>query len=152
MESCQKMKISIGSDHKGYQLKEFLKAHFTEHEWSDVGTLDDEERTDYPVFSKKVCKEVLDEKVERGILLCGSGIGMAIAANRFSGIYAALCWSAEVACVAREDDLANVLVLAADFIDDELAVKIVDIWLSAEFKGGRYQERLNMIDEKGARE
>ena len=145
------MKISIGSDHKGYRLKELLKAHFTDHEWSDVGTLDDKERVDYPIFAKKVSEDVLAKKVERGVLLCGSGIGMSIAANRFSGIFAALCWNAEVARVAREDDLANVLVLPAYFIDDKLAIKIVDVWLSAGFKGGRYQKRLEMIDLKGAK-
>lgn len=139
------MKITIGSDHRGYALKEFLKKNFSEFEWQDVGT-DNGDRTDYPIFAKKVCSLIRDKKVELGILICGSGVGIAMAANRFSKIYAALCWSPEVARVAREHDYSNVLVLPSDFVSNEDALKIVKAWMGAKFLGGRYQARLDMID------
>ena len=85
-------------------------------------------------------------KAERGILLCGSGIGMVIAANRFKGIYAALCWNEAIARVAREDDGSNLLVLPSDFVHEDDAVALVQVWLKAAFKGGRYQVRLDMLD------
>ena len=141
------MKISIGADHRGYELKQALIHHFNHITWLDIGTDNADERVDYPVFSRRVCKDILGNKAERGILLCGSGVGMAIAANRYKGIYAALCWDKEIARVAREDDGSNVLVLPADFIDAEQAYKIVQAWFSAEFKQGHYQDRLTMLDE-----
>ena len=113
----------------------------------DVGT-DSNDRVDYPAYAKKVCETVLsaDQGQSMGILLCGSGVGVSIAANRFEKIYAALCWSPEVAALARQHDNANVLVLPADFVSNELAVDIVKSWLDAEFLGGRYQDRLDLID------
>lgn len=141
------MKISIGADHRGYALKEFLRKNFPDIEWIDVGTDNGDDRVDYPVFARSVCKMVQDGAAERGILSCGSGVGVSIAANRFKGIYAALCWSSEVAKAARQHDLANVLVLPADFISDQEALSIVEAWLHTEFLGGRYQERLEMLDE-----
>ena len=141
------MKISIGSDHRGYQLKESIKQVFADIDWIDVGASDATERADYPLFAQPVCQNVLDGTAERGILLCGSGVGMAIAANRNKKIYAALCWNADVARIAREDDCANILVLPADFLDVEVASAIVKTWLFTQFKGEHYQERLEMIDK-----
>lgn len=139
------MKISIGSDHRGFELKTRIIKNLRNVSWLDVGTTT-KERTDYPIFAKKVCKNVLDAEVERGILICSSGIGMSIAANRFPGIYAALCWNVEIATSATQDDNANILVLPADFLEVKSAYRIINVWLHTDFKGGRYQKRLKMID------
>ncbi|MFA6263907.1 MAG: ribose 5-phosphate isomerase B [Candidatus Babeliales bacterium] len=140
------MKISIGADHRGYALKTNIIEHGEEHEWLDVGTYS-EQRTDYPIFARRVCEDILSDNAMCGIVLCGSGVGASIAANRFKGIYAALCWNVDIARSAKEDDNANVLVLPADFVNAELAISIIDVWLKSEFKGGMYQRRLEMIDE-----
>lgn len=139
------IKISIGADHRGFALKKHLINHFQNYDWSDQGTSSDQ-RTDYPLYAKNVCQKILAGQADVGILLCGSGVGMAIAANRFKGIYAALCWNEDIARMARCDDGANVLVLAADFTTPEQAVNIVKAWISAEFKGEQYQTRLDMLD------
>lgn len=140
------MNVSIGADHRGFKLKSFIINYFKEHHWLDVGT-DSEERTDYPLFAQKVCHDVLERSADCGIVICGSGIGVSIAANRFKGIYAALCWDPEVARHAREYDGANVLALPANFVTPEVAVDIVNAWSGAEFKGGIYKKRLEMIEE-----
>lgn len=140
------MKISIGADHRGFALKTNIIEHGEEYEWLDVGTYS-EQRTDYPIFSRRVCEDILSGNAECGIILCGSGVGASVAANRFRGIYAALCWNVDIARLAKEDDNANVLVLPADFVTSDLALSIIDVWLKAEFKGGIYQRRLEMIDE-----
>lgn len=140
------MKIFIGSDHRGFMLKEKLKQAFPEIEWHDVGTDNDQNRVDYPIFAKRVCAALIEGKAERGILLCGSGVGVSIAANRHSGIYAALAWEPAVARAAREHDNANILALPADYILLDCAIETVQAWLDASFAGGRYQERMEMID------
>ena len=141
------MKISIGSDHRGFLFKSEIIKHFVRLDWLDVGT-NSTERTDYPIYAKKVCQNILDKKADLGILICGSGVGMSIAANRFVHIYAALCWNKEVAQKAREDDCGNILVLPADFISLEQALEIVQTWLNSEFKDGIYADRLKIIDAK----
>jgi ribose 5-phosphate isomerase B len=140
------MKISIGADHRGFALKQELIKHFHDTTWLDVGTFDTS-RTHYPIFARRVCESVLSQEVDAGILICGSGVGASIAANRHKKIYAALCWNKTVARVAREHDGSNVLVLPADFVSEQEAFAICDAWLSASFKGGVYQDRLTMIDE-----
>ncbi len=139
------MMITIGSDHRGYELKSEIIKHFVDLQWIDLGT-DGKDCVDYPVFAKKVCKNVLDGKSDLGILICGSGIGMSIVANRFKGIYAALCWNEDVAKSAKADDNSNVLVLPADFLLAKDAFAIIKTWLYTEFKGDRYQKRLELID------
>ena len=139
------MKISIGADHRGFALKEDIKSHFSTIDWLDVGT-HSIDRTDYPVYAQSVVKSLTDGSSELGILICGSGVGIAMAANRSKSIYAAVCWNADVARTAKEHDAANILVLPADFVKASEAYPIIDAWLKAEFKGGRYQERLDMID------
>ncbi len=141
------MIIAIGSDHRGYDLKKYLIEALPEHEWLDEGCYDTQ-KTDYPTFAFKVCEALKAERAERGVLICCSGIGMSIAANRLRGIYAALCWNEELARLACEHDGANVLVLPADFVSHEHARLMVNAWLNAEFLGGRYQERLESIDNK----
>jgi ribose 5-phosphate isomerase B len=140
------MKISIGADHRGFELKRAIIDHFVQYAWHDVGA-HSLERTDYPVYAKEVCHDIQRGDSSCGILICGSGVGISIAANRFAGIYAALCWSTEIAERAKQHDGANVLVLPADFITHEQAFAMIDAWLGATFKEGRYKERLLMIDK-----
>lgn len=139
------MKISIGADHRGFQLKTEIIANFSEHTWLDVGT-NSLDRTDYPIYAREVCNNITMGNATHGILLCGSGVGIAVAANRFKKIYAGVCWNEEVARLAKQDDGINVLVLPADFISSQQAFSIITTWLSTEFKGGVYQKRLEMLE------
>jgi ribose 5-phosphate isomerase B len=141
------MKISIGADHRGFALKTNIIEHFDEHEWLDVGTYSDQ-RTDYPLFARRVCQDIVSQVADCGILICATGVGMAIAANRFKNIYAALCWNVDIARLAKQHDGTNVLVLPSDFISAEQAFAMIDVWLTAEFKEGVYQRRLEIIDEE----
>lgn len=143
------MKIALGTDHRGFVLKELLKKNAyiagKEITWIDCGAYD-ATRSDYPVFVSKVCAALDSKSADYGILLCGSGVGMSIAANRHPGIFAALAWNPDVARQCKEDDNANVLVLPADFISENQMMAMIAAWLGATFKGGRYQERIKMID------
>jgi ribose 5-phosphate isomerase B len=141
------MKIAIGADHRGFSHKEFIKSHMPDIDWIDVGT-DSQARTDYPIFSNKVIDLMYAGIVQYAVLLCGTGCGMAIAANRYKNIYAAVVWNAEVARRCKQEDNANIVVLASDFITYDDAVIIIRAWLAQEFKGGRYAERIAMIDDK----
>lgn len=145
----KKKTIAIGADHRGYQLKQYLMSQFKHAtiiiNWVDVGA-SNEERSDYPEFAIKVCNAMQQGKADAGVLICGTGVGMAITANRFAKIYAALAWNEEVAQLAKEDDNANVLVLPSDFVSNEQALAIFDAWFCAEFKNGRYQQRIALID------
>lgn len=142
-------RIALGADHRGFILKEQLRneKYFGEQSvsWYNVGT-DSQERTDYPIFAHRVVEAILSKEVDYGVLICGSGIGESIAANRCAGIYAGLVWSKEVAQVAKEHDNINVLILPADYMNYETAVACIESWLSTSFLGGRYQERLDMIE------
>jgi ribose 5-phosphate isomerase B len=145
--------IAIGSDHRGYELKQQLKAITTlgtdevtcEVTWFDVGT-DSPERTDYPLYTRKVVDALLNGTVDYGIMICGTGIGASIAANRVKGIYAGLVWNDTIAHLAKTDDNVNLLVFPADFIAVAQAKECIKVWLSSEFKKGRYLERLEMLD------
>ena len=139
------MKISIGADHHGFALKEQIMQHFFQYTWFDVGTFS-ADRTDYPLFAQRAVLHIKNHKADCGILLCGTGIGMSIAANRFKGIYAALCWNSVIAQKAKEDDGANVLVLPADYLSEQGAMAIIQAWLDAAFKDGVYQRRLDTVD------
>jgi len=144
------MRIAIGADHRGYALKEYFRLMgtigSTAVEWINMGT-DTSIRTDYPIFARRVAKLVACGEAERGLLLCGTGIGMAIAANRYKGIYAGVLWNPHIAAVAREDDKVNVAVLPTDYVSESEALLIVKAWLMSEFKEDRYAERLAMIDQ-----
>jgi len=149
------MKIVIGSDHRGFELKKKIietikNAGDVFIEWSDAGC-ESAERCDYPVYAKAVATKVVNKQAEYGILICGSGIGMALAANRHKGVYAGLCWNEKVAQVAHADDGVNVLVLSADIVSESQNLSIVaamiDAWKNKTFKEGRYRERLNQVDE-----
>ncbi len=149
------MNIAIGADHRGFHHKELIKNLLVIPDknitWIDVGT-SNAQRTDYPKYVQEVCSTILQEQASNGILICGSGVGMSIAANRYAKIYAALVWNDEVALKSKEDDNANILVIPADFVDAAQSVSMIKIWLQATFKNGRYQERLNMIDAFGKSE
>ena len=134
------MDIFIASDHAGFRLKEFLKKHF---ELIDLGT-DSESSCDYPIFAKKLAEKINGENC--GILICGTGIGMSIAANRFSHIRAALCVNETMAELARQHNDANVLVLGARIIFEDTALKCVEKFLSTDFEGGRHQRRISLIN------
>ncbi len=141
------MKIAIGADHRGFSHKEFIKQAIADVEWIDVGA-DNDERSDYPLFAHKVAQSIVDGVVQFGILLCGTGVGMAMTANRYNGVYAALVWNDEVARQSRSHDNANVLVLPSDFVSQQQSISMIHSWLNAEFLGGRYSERVKMIDKK----
>jgi ribose 5-phosphate isomerase B len=139
------MKLLIASDHAGFDLKEFLVAELTKLNFSikNLGCHSALESVDYPDFAKKMCEQNKQDDV--GILICGSGIGMSISANRFKKIRAALCLDEEMARLSRAHNDANVLCLGARFTDKSLALKITKIFLSTKFDGGRHIARINKI-------
>ena len=143
------MKIALGTDHAGYTLKERLKRLLVSlgHEPVDFGTFT-EAATDYPTWVRPAAEAVANGECERGIVLGGSGNGEAMCANRVKGVRAALCWSVEVAELARHHNDANVLSLGARLIPDELAEQIVRAWLDTPFDGGRHERRIRMLDEE----
>ena len=140
--------IAIGSDHGGYKLKEEIKKYLEEIgiEYKDFGT-NTEERTDYPIYAKKVAEAIINKECDKGILLCKSGCGMAIVANKYKGIRAGLIVNENEARFAKADDDINVVTISGNNTSIEEAVKIIRMWLATEFKGGRYQERVNMIEK-----
>lgn len=141
------MKIFIASDHAGYELKELLKSDLSSSDLIDLGC-DSNNSVNYPDFAHKISKEVLKDNSFKGILICGSGIGMSITANRYKGIRAALCFNEDLAKLSREHNDANILVLGARFIDDIQAKNIVNTWLQTKFEGGRHEKRLELIDQR----
>lgn len=142
------MKLAIGADHRGFALKEYLMQSMIDASitWVDAGC-NSALRCDFPPFAQTVAKQVQDKSVDAGILICGSGIGMSIAANRYKGIYAALAWNVEVARSSKEHDNANILVLPADYISLTESVAMVKAWKKAQFLGNEYLSRLKMIDK-----
>jgi ribose 5-phosphate isomerase B len=142
------MKIAIGADHAGYELKEKIKQRLAQQgvEIVDEGTISNDS-VDYPDFARSVGEDVAGKRVEFGLLVCGSGIGMAIAANKVPGVRAANVSSVEEAQLSREHNDANVLAIGARFLDDDKAWSIVDKWLHTAFAGGRHQRRVDKIGE-----
>jgi len=142
------MKISIGADHAGFEMKgrvkEYLKSRG--HDVEDVGTYTTES-TDYPPYAFKVAEAVRDGRVERGILLCDSGNGIAIAANKVGGIRATICLDVKMSELARRHNDSNILVLASGFTPPEALIPILDAWLTTTFDGGRHARRLAEILE-----
>ena len=142
------MKIALGADHAGYELKEKIKQELSRQgvEVADQGTVSNES-VDYPDFARKVGEAVAAGQVERGILVCGSGIGMAIVANKVPGVRAANVTTEYEAQMSREHNDANVLALGSRILDEPSAMKIVDKWLHTQFAGGRHQRRVDKISE-----
>ncbi|MBX7169742.1 MAG: ribose 5-phosphate isomerase B [Pyrinomonadaceae bacterium] len=142
------MKIAIGADHAGYEVKEKIKKQLEEMnlEVEDLGT-NSTESVDYPDFGAAVGREVASGKADEGIVVCGSGIGIAIAANKVHGIRAAQAWNEETARLAREHNNANVLSIGARVLPENEIPKIVKAWFDAKFQGGRHEGRIEKISE-----
>jgi ribose 5-phosphate isomerase B len=140
------MKIAIGSDHAGWQAKEKIKAYLKplKHSVSDMGT-HSEESVDYPDYAYKVARAVAQKKAAFGILVCGSGIGMCIAANKVKGIRAANCYDTLTASLARLHNNANVLCLGARLIPANKIKAIIKMWITTPFEGGRHERRVRKI-------
>lgn len=138
--------IAIGCDHGGYQLKEEIKKYLEEKEipYKDLGCMN-EERVDYPNIAKEVAKEVQTKNCEKGILICRSGIGMSIVANKFEGIRCTLCHDEFTAKYARLHNDGNILAIGADAVTVNEAICILRMWIATEFEGGRHQERVDLI-------
>jgi len=144
--------IIIGSDHAGFPLKETVKRYVAElgYAVTDAGT-DSPTNVDYPDFGAIVAQRVSAGEFDRGILVCGSGVGMSIVANKFPGVRAALCLDEETARMSRLHNDANILVLAGRRTEEEAAKSIARLWLNTEFEGGRHQRRLDKIADLGKR-
>ncbi len=141
------LKVAVGSDHGGFEYKEavidFLKSKNIEY--TDMGTYT-QDSCDYPVIAKKVCEKILAGEADRGILICGTGIGMSIAANKIKGIRASVCGDTFSARATRAHNNSNLLCLGQRVIGESLALDIVDMWLKTDFEGGRHQRRIDMIE------
>jgi ribose 5-phosphate isomerase B len=142
------MKIGLGSDHAGFQLKEKLKPYLLSkgYEIKDFGCYS-EDRADYPDFAHLVSLAVSGKELDMGLLICGSGNGINMAANKHKGIRSALCWNAEIAELARLHNDANILTLPGRYIDEEEAKKCVDKFFTTQFEGGRHADRVKKISE-----
>jgi len=141
------LNIYIGADHRGFFLKKKLVKYLTGKGYSviDVGSFKAGAPCDYPKFSEKVAKSVLADKGSRGILACMTGIGHSMAANKFRGIRAALCYNRKAAELSRSHNDANVLIVGSKFVSQKDIFGIVDAWLKTEFEGGRHLRRVNQI-------
>ena len=142
------MIIAIGCDHGGYRLKEEVKKYLEDKniEYLDLGC-ESEQSVDYPDIAAKVAKEVQSKKCDQGILICRSGIGMSIVANKFKGIRCALCHNEYTAKYARLHNDSNVLAMGADDLTTNEAICILRMWFATEFEGGRHEERVKLIEE-----
>lgn len=140
-------RVLIGSDHAGFDLKTFLKEYLEKEGYSvvDVGC-DSEMSCDYPGYAQNLCSRIRRGDVSRGILICGTGLGMSMAANRFEGIRAALCTTEFHARMSRAHNDSNVLVIGGRVTGRELALAILKTWLETPFEGGRHQKRIDMIE------
>lgn len=141
------MKIAIGSDHGGFELKKAIISFLEKnnYDFKDFGTYNGEP-IDYPVIAKEVANNVVSGDFERGILICGSGLGVAIAANKVKGIRAVTCHDTYCAKMSRAHNNANILTMGGRVIGYDIAYDIVRIWLESEFEGGRHQRRIDMIE------
>jgi ribose 5-phosphate isomerase B len=140
------MKIAIGADHAGFEYKELLKKQLSKlgHESKDFGT-HSMDSVDYPDFAHPVANAVEKKEFEIGVLICGSANGVAITANKHLGVRAAICWTEEIASLARQHNNANVVCIPARFVSPELAEKILEKFLTTSFEGGRHENRVNKI-------
>jgi len=138
------LRIAIGSDHAGFGLKNLIISHLKSVDFKDVGAYS-EESCDYPDYAVAVGCAVINGEADLGILICATGIGASVAANKLKGIRAALCFNEYMAEKSRQHNNANVLILGAKMIGDDLALSIVGKWLAASFEGGRHQVRIDKI-------
>lgn len=146
------MKIAIGCDHVGFELKDRIIKHLEEKgiEYRDFGTFSSE-RTDYPIYGYAVAKAIVSGECDKGILICGTGVGISISANKVPGIRAVVCSEPYSALLSRQHNDTNILAMGARVVGGDLALMILDAWLSGEYEGGRHQKRVDMIAdiEKG---
>lgn len=142
------MRIAIGCDENAYEMKEAIKAHLTQRgvEFDDMGC-DKGETVLYPEIARRVAVSIMEGKHDRGILVCGTGLGMAIVANKIPGVRAATCHDVHSAERARKSNNAQIITFGAQVIGNVLATKLVDVWLDSEFAGGRSQPKVDLIDE-----
>ena len=143
----QKLKIAIGSDHGGYDLKEIIKSYLYKigAVYQDFGAFD-KNSVDYPLIAREVAGKTASGEFERGILICGSGLGVAIAANKIKGIRAVTCNDIYSAKMSRLHNNANVLTMGGRIIGCDVACEIVKVWLETDFEGGRHQKRIDMLE------
>ena len=142
----EKKRIAIGSDHAGFIMKEFLKKELeaSDYEIKDFGTFS-EESVDYPDYVHPVAESIKSGNFEKAVVLCGSGNGVNMTVNKYSGVRSALCWNEEIAKLARLHNDANILAIPARFINNNLAGKILKIFLETDFEGGRHKKRIDKI-------
>lgn len=142
------MKIALASDHAGYELKETVKKHLQDKgiEILDLGT-DSTESVDYPVFGHKCAEAVVAGDADRGVVCCGTGIGISMAANKVKGARCALCTDVNMAVMTRKHNDANMIAMGARTTDKDTALEMVDAWLETEFEGGRHQRRVDILNE-----
>lgn len=142
------MKVAVASDHGGYKLKEKVKEYLISRDIDvvDLGT-DSEESVDYPEYGRACAKAVAGGEADRGIVCCGTGIGISIAANKVKGIRCGLCTNVEMARLTRQHNDANMLAMGGRIIDDETAMAITEAFIDTEFEGGRHQRRIDKIEE-----
>jgi ribose 5-phosphate isomerase B len=141
-----KRKIAIASDHGGFSYKQAIQNHFEDYDWLDLGT-DSTESVDYPDFAHEMAERIRGGEVDTGILICGTGIGISIAANRHPEVRSALCTDATMARLTRQHNNANVLALGERIIGLESVFDIVETFLNTEFEGGRHERRVNKINQ-----
>ena len=141
------MKIAIGKDHAGVGVKEKIQDHLEKkgHQVINKG-YDGEESVDYPDFIHPVSKEIKEKKAEIGVIVCGSGNGAAMTANKHKGVRAAICWSEEIAALAKHHNNANIISIPSRFLNEKEIIKIIDVFIEAEFEGGRHERRVKKID------
>ena len=141
------MKILIGNDHAGYSLKlSIIKRLEDKYEFFDKGSYSDES-VDYPDYASIIAKEIQSEKGDLGILICGTGNGVCMTANKFKGIRAVICWTKEIAKLAKQHNNANIICIPSRFIKVEEAIKIIETFILEKFEGGRHERRIEKINE-----
>lgn len=142
------MKIALAADHGGFELKNTLADYLTKkgHTVTDLGT-NSSDSVDYPDYAALCCNEVVSKKADFGILVCGTGVGISIAANKIKGIRCGLCPSPEIAALVKQHNNANVIALGGRFTPAPLAIQIVDSYMEADFEGGRHQKRIDKISK-----
>ena len=146
--TCGNGRVALASDHAGFGLKEIIKEHLSDRGVTsvDLGT-DSTQSVDYPDYARKVCEAVLNGSADKGILICGTGLGMSMMANRYKGIRGALCHDHFTARAARSHNDSNVLILGGRILGTDLTKEIVDTWLDTPFEGGRHERRTSKFDE-----
>lgn len=142
------MKIAVASDHRGVHVKQKILRQLADMgiEAIDLGPANTD-RVDYPDYAAKVANAITDHQVDRGILVCGTGIGMSIAANRYHGVRAALCHDDMTAEMSRRHNDSNVLCLSADLLGEQLITRMTEVWVKTQFEGGRHQVRLDRLEQ-----